>query len=928
MKKISCGILGLLYIVLLSSYAYSDYTNLSNSSEQADLPFIHIMKNGNIMVVYNEGHHYNGDATLKYRIYDINNESWDIEKKVVSKLRSSAYPQIAEDEDGNLHLVYMDGNSSGNREIYYIVYDIENEEWGASHLVYNSAGVNSAWARIAIEDEKIYIVWCHNYSTSGWIMDVCMVVNDIGGTWPIDKPLRKTISNLPESTSIHPSFALRNKNIYCIWMDDDHHTNQWNIHFSQGIYNENTDGWNWSSAERIAPSNGSQYYPSILLDDEDNLHVFYSNKSNPVWHLKRTGNEWGNPKSISTANTSQTVFSFSRYTKGLFHTVVRQSMGGGDEGVFYVRGLPDGTFADPVLVTEAGFPEFPGVDIDIEGNAHVVWSSGGEIRPRNVYYAKVELPGEAPEAVITTSETGGLIPLEIEFDASQSSDNGKIVDYRWSFGDGTNASGKKVSHTFTEIGIYNVILSVIDNDMRVGTDHVEISATTGKPVAALNASATSGMSPLTIVFNASDSHDFNGEIVSYLWDFDDGTSEEGISVIHTYITGGDYTATLTVKDNESETGEDSVEITVTQKPEASFTADPEIGVVPFEVSFNGKDSSDADGKIETYRWDFGDGFYTTGKKVSHEFTEVGIYTVILSVTDNDELMSTAQTEITASSGEPLAVINTSTISGMNPLTVDFDGSGSSDLDGDITAFQWDFGDGATGQGINVTHTYTTAGSHTAKLTVKDNAGKTGEDSVEITVTQKPDASFTATPEIGVAPLEVSFDASDSSDADGNIESYSWDFGEGTTGDSLNVTHTYLTKGTYLVILVVTDNDNNIDSVSKEITVLGEPMAPENVTVERLVNKTFLFSDYINKISWQENAENSGFFSIAQYRIYRKAQGDNNSKFLQVAEVSSGEFSYEDRGFSNFQEAAKYVYVLTAVDSQGNESEYSAYGNNI
>ncbi len=189
MKKTGCGILGLLFIVLLSSYAYSDYTNLSNSSEQADLPFIHIMKNGNIMVVYNEGQHYNGDATLKYRIYDISNESWDIEKKVVSKLRSSAYAQIAEDKDGNLHLVYMDGNSSGNREIYYIVYDIENEEWGASHLVYNSAGVNSAWARIAIEDEKIYIVWCHNYSTSGWIMDICMVVNDIGGTWPIDKPL-------------------------------------------------------------------------------------------------------------------------------------------------------------------------------------------------------------------------------------------------------------------------------------------------------------------------------------------------------------------------------------------------------------------------------------------------------------------------------------------------------------------------------------------------------------------------------------------------------------------------------------------------------------------------------------------------------------------------------------------------------------------
>jgi PKD repeat protein len=755
MKKISCGILvSLLVVMLLSSYSYSDITKVSNTSEQAELPFIHIMKNGDIMVLYSEGHHYNSNATLMYRIYDKGIETWRAEKKVVNKLHSAAYGQVAEDEDGNLHLVYMDGNASSNRDIYYIKYDIENEEWGSRHLVYESTGVNSSWARIAIEDGKIYIVWCHNYSTSGWIMDVCMIVNDINGTWPVDKQSRKTISDNPESTSIHPCFALRNKNIYCVWMDDEHHTNQWNINYSQGIYNENKDDWDWTSAERISPSDASQYYPSIVLDDEDNIHVFYSNKQNPVWHIKRTGNKWGNPKSISTGNTSQTVFSFSRYSKGLLHTVVRQSIAGSDEGVFYLRGLPDGKFSDPVLISEAGFPEFPGVDIDSEGNAQVVWSSGSEVRPRNVYYAEVELPGSAPEAVITTSQVGGLVPFEIEFDASQSSDkNGNITDYRWSFGDGTNASGKKISHTFTELGTYIVTLAVIDNDMRIGTAQVEITASTGKPVAIINTSATIGMNPLTVVFDGSDSSDFDGNIVTYTWDFGDGESAQGVNVTHIYPTGGTYTITLTVKDNDD---------------------------------------------------------------------------------------------------------------------------------------------------------------------------KTGEADIDIIVYQKPSASFTTYPEIGIAPLEVNFDASNSFDVDGSIQTYKWDFGDGMTALSEKVTHTYSTVGTFLVVLTVEDNDVITDTATTEIRVLEKPLAPQNVSVERLVNKTFFFADYINKISWQENSENSGLFTIAQYRIYRKKANEDDSQFALLSEVSAGEFSFEDREFTDIQEAAGYVYAITAVDSQGNESEYSSY----
>jgi fibronectin type 3 domain-containing protein len=102
-------------------------------------------------------------------------------------------------------------------------------------------------------------------------------------------------------------------------------------------------------------------------------------------------------------------------------------------------------------------------------------------------------------------------------------------------------------------------------------------------------------------------------------------------------------------------------------------------------------------------------------------------------------------------------------------------------------------------------------------------------------------------------------------------------------------------------------------------ILDKPLAPQNVAVERLENKTLLFTDYINKISWDENPGNSGLFTLSQYRIYRKAH--NESQFAFVGEVSAGEFSYEDRKFNDAQEAAGYVYAVTAVDDQGNESDY-------
>ena len=84
--------------------------------------------------------------------------------------------------------------------------------------------------------------------------------------------------------------------------------------------------------------------------------------------------------------------------------------------------------------------------------------------------------------------------------------------------------------------------------------------------------------------------------------------------------------------------------------------------------------------------------------------------------------------------------------------------------------------------------------------------------------QSPTASFTANPTSGIAPLEVSFNASNSSDSDGTIISYSWDFKDGNTGNGETINHTFSSTGSYNVKLTVTDNEGAIGSATKTIVV--------------------------------------------------------------------------------------------------------------
>lgn len=288
---------------------------------------------------------------------------------------------------------------------------------------------------------------------------------------------------------------------------------------------------------------------------------------------------------------------------------------------------------------------FLAADID-EAAVYASALSGQDLADR-AFLGRHGVVNAAPVSAFTASATERTITL----DATSSTDaTGAIVSWAWDLGDGTQATGVvPPPHTYAANGTYPVTLTVTDEGglSHTTAQQVTVARTNTLPVAQFGSTVTG----LDLVVDATASHDTDGTVVSYDWDFGDGTTATGVAATHTYAAGGPRTVRLTVTDNDGGVAVSENQITAVGPnvdPTAAFTS----AVQDLTVAFDGSTSVDPDGQIVDHVWDLGDGTAATGATVSHTYAAAGEYTVTLTVTDDRSGTHTVSTTVTVSPPPP------------------------------------------------------------------------------------------------------------------------------------------------------------------------------------------------------------------------------------------------------------------------------------
>ncbi len=252
----------------------------------------------------------------------------------------------------------------------------------------------------------------------------------------------------------------------------------------------------------------------------------------------------------------------------------------------------------------------------------------------------------------------------VSFDAFGSKDDdGRIVNYKWDFGDKQNAEEDiNPAHIYKGTGNFSVNLTVIDdNGAKNSISHlIKVNkAPAANFTYRLERSGAKMPNPgESITFDASQSKDPDGQIVNYSWNFRDGKTDNGALVIHDFTQGGNYTVQLRVRDNNNATSTQLLNIIVnkepiaiircsTNTPEAASKELPQILQTTMNllympdnleenkvVTFNASESNDPDGSIKDYRWEFGDGSVAAGIAADHIYLRTGVFNIKLTVTDN------------------------------------------------------------------------------------------------------------------------------------------------------------------------------------------------------------------------------------------------------------------------------------------------------
>ncbi len=413
--------------------------------------------------------------------------------------------------------------------------------------------------------------------------------------------------------------------------------------------------------------------------------------------------------------------------------------------------------------------------------------------------------------------SAGCPGLLVNFTDSSNSTS-SMVSWQWDFGDGTPLSPlKNPNHTYNQPGAYAVQLIATDFDGCSDTLLVDSLITITKPVAAFSTIDTQVCLGDVVSFS-------NGSLSSglaYFWDFGDGNTDSIYNASHIYNDTGLYTISLTVTDINScdSTLVLSDYIDVMSVPSAGFVADTTY-VECFPLIVNFTDTSSVD--VVSWRWDFGDNYFSNLQNPSHIYIAPSLYDVTLVVTNSNGCTDTSFAQDLINIGGPYGSFTIDPDSTCIPHMVTFVVTATnSDF------YIWDFGDGSistinpVSNGDTTTHIYTKTGTRLPKLILKDSSGCSyvipsvsmvyGDDVIVDFMVN--DSFFCDFDTLILSNLTKTLFS---------IVSWDWDFGDGSTSSLKNPIHPFDSMGVYSISLKAESIMGCIDSNSMDITVRDQP----------------------------------------------------------------------------------------------------------
>lgn len=442
----------------------------------------------------------------------------------------------------------------------------------------------------------------------------------------------------------------------------------------------------------------------------------------------------------------------------------------------------------------------------------------------------------------------------VTFTVTATDPNGDPLTYTWTFGDGSSADGRSVTHTYATGGVYNVEVRVSDGRGGTATGTLQMQIiqvpllNIGDSVSDLSGGAgaflrhkivASADVTELVVTTSGGSGDMALFVRAGAWpqgsDYDfvswQAGNDEQVNITNpagktwfVVVYGAATFDGVTLQVSGSEAAGDN------QPPSLSGLSLPANATVGENLTFSVQ-ASDPDGDALTVTWTTGDGQTLQGAQVNHAFTQAGDYTVTATVSDGrgGSDSATGTVTVSAAGGDNRAP---SITDGSVPTQATVGTAATfqvtaTDPDGDALTVTWSFGDGQSATGASVTHTYSAAGSYNWSVSVSDGrGGQIGSNgTVQVanqTQSNRPPQvtgmSFNPQTETGTA---TAFSAT-ATDPDGDALTYTWVFGDGVSLDGQSVNHSFLLGGTIDVEVRVSDGRGGTATGRSSIQVVALP----------------------------------------------------------------------------------------------------------